>query len=37
MNDNDAPVKPWELAVLVVLSGLLVGLVVLSYICFEVR
>jgi len=33
MNDNDAPAKPWEIGLLVILFGLLIFLVTLSYLC----
>lgn len=32
MNDNNAPAKLWEIAVLIILFGLLIGLVTLSYL-----
>jgi hypothetical protein len=33
MNDNGAPVEPWEIGVLIILFSLLIGLITLSYLC----
>lgn len=33
MNDNEAPAKPWEIGILIILFGLLIGLITLSYLC----
>lgn len=37
MNDNQAPVKAWEIIGLIVLSAVLAVLVVLPYLALEVK